>query len=228
MYQTLRRGAGRAEFNVRGPSDLADGIVANNPLGKVPGSVWSIPSEPLTVPDHLGVDHFAAFPTELPRRLILGWSPSGYCTACDEPRQAIVDKKLDDVWFDGGKPKDTKYADADAEHQSQWHQWDRQQYGSTVATITGYRCACPDTTAPTRPAVVLDPFAGTGTVPMVAHHLGRHGIGVDLSKDYLRLAEWRCSSDVRARSKVRTRSGIPDPVPAAPGQLDLFDDGVAS
>jgi hypothetical protein len=63
---------------------------------------------------------------------------------------------------------------------------------------------------------------------MVAHHLGRHGIGIDLSKDYLRLAEWRCSSDVRARSKVRTRSGIPDPRPAADGQLDLFDDGVAS
>lgn len=48
-----------------------------NPLGKLPGSVWEIVSEPLRVPDHLGVDHFAAFPTEWPRRLILGWSPVG-------------------------------------------------------------------------------------------------------------------------------------------------------
>lgn len=39
--------------------------------------------------------------------------------------------------------------------------------------------------------VVLDPFCGTGTVPMVARVLGRRGIGVDLSSDYLRLAEWR-------------------------------------
>jgi DNA modification methylase len=46
-----------------------------NPLGKLPSSVWTIPSEPLTVPDHLGVDHFAAFPTEWPKRLIVGWSP---------------------------------------------------------------------------------------------------------------------------------------------------------
>lgn len=48
-----------------------------NPLGKLPGSVWTIPSEPLKVPDHLGVDHFAAYPQEWPRRIILGWSPPG-------------------------------------------------------------------------------------------------------------------------------------------------------
>jgi hypothetical protein len=41
-----------------------------NPLGKLPGSVWSIPTQPLTVPAHLGVDHFAAFPMEWPRRII--------------------------------------------------------------------------------------------------------------------------------------------------------------
>jgi len=48
-----------------------------NPLGKLPGSVWEIPTEPLRVPAELGVDHFAAFPTEWPRRLVLGWSPRG-------------------------------------------------------------------------------------------------------------------------------------------------------
>jgi site-specific DNA-methyltransferase (cytosine-N4-specific) len=49
--------------------------IACNPLGKLPGSVWTIPSEPLRVPEHIGVDHFAAFPQEWPRRIILGWSP---------------------------------------------------------------------------------------------------------------------------------------------------------
>lgn len=47
------------------------------------------------------------------------------------------------------------------------------------------------TPPPTRPAVVLDPFGGTGTVAMIARALGRYGISVDLSADYLRLAEWR-------------------------------------
>jgi site-specific DNA-methyltransferase (cytosine-N4-specific) len=54
-----------------------DGNFAPNPLGKLPGSVWSMALEPLRVPDWLGVDHFAAFPTEWPRKLITGWSPEG-------------------------------------------------------------------------------------------------------------------------------------------------------
>ena len=98
--------------------------------------------------------------------------------------------------------------------------WDGAGYPVTRSrtTITGYACACPDTTAPTRPAVVLDPFAGTGTVPAVAHILGRHGIGIDLSADYLRLAEWRCNDPV-LRAKV-LRVDKPKAVPD--GQLDIF------
>lgn len=53
-----------------------------NPLGRLPGSVWTIATEPLTIPDWARdkynlPDHFAAFPQEWPRRLILGWSPVG-------------------------------------------------------------------------------------------------------------------------------------------------------
>jgi DNA modification methylase len=80
------------------------------------GSVWTVPTEPLVIPDHLG-DHNAAFPQELPRRIILGWSPPG--------------------------------------------------------------------------GVVADVFGGTGTTAGVAHVLGRHGISIDLSADYCRLAQWR-------------------------------------
>ena len=49
----------------------------SNPLGKLSGSVWHIPTKPLKVPESLGVDHFAAFPMEWPRRIIQGWSPVG-------------------------------------------------------------------------------------------------------------------------------------------------------
>jgi DNA modification methylase len=48
-----------------------------NPLGRLPVSVWNIPTQPLKVPAELGIDHFAAFPMEWPRRIILGWSPEG-------------------------------------------------------------------------------------------------------------------------------------------------------
>jgi DNA modification methylase len=53
-----------------------------DPLGKLPGSVWSIPSAPLAVPPRLGVDHFAAFPPALVRPVVLGWSPRTVCADC--------------------------------------------------------------------------------------------------------------------------------------------------
>lgn len=125
--------------------------MAAHPLGKLPGSVWSIPTQPLTVPAHLGVDHFAAFPMEWPRRIIRGWSPAG-------------------------------------------------------------------TSAPTAPAVILDPFGGTGTTALVAHALGRHGISVDMSSDYCRLASWRCNDP----GEIARARQVDKPAKQIDGQGDLF------
>ena len=77
--------------------------------------------------------------------------------------------------------------------------------------ITGEQCACPDTSAPTRPAVVLDPFGGTGTVALVAEAEGRIGWHVELSQDYCRLARWR-TSDPGERARAR-QVDKPPPVP---------------
>ena len=195
-----------------------------NPLGKLPGSVWAIPTEPLRVPDHIGVDHFAAFPSEWPRRIILGWSPSGVCVACGEGRRPVAEPtgRLVSSSTDPARQallggSGNKYGGRDDAGE-----YLRVKGGPQMAkaerTITGYACACPDTTAPTRPAVVLDPFSGTGTTAAVAHILGRHGIGIDLSADYLRLAEWRCN-DPALRAKV-LRVDKPKAVPD--GQLDIF------
>jgi DNA modification methylase len=197
-------------------SDRAD-VPAANPLGKLPGSVWTVPTEPLQVPDSLGVDHFAAFPSEWPRRIILGWSPSGYCTACGEPRRPVVHKELEHV-------NNTTHAKSNAGKAI--HASTASRSSSVVAresaTITGYACDCPTTDAPTRPAVVLDPFGGTGTVAGVAHALGRHGVHIDLSHDYLRLAKWRIEeSNLVARAQERTGIKVPQPA-AIDGQMDLF------
>lgn len=168
-------------YNRRANNDRVDQGDASqyavaNPLGKIPGSVWRIASEPLVVPEYVDVDHFAAFPQEFPRRFILGWSPSGYCTACGEPRRATVDKTLIE-----------------------------RNRNDAPLKYRGYACPCPDTSAPTRPAVVLDPFVGTGTVVGVARMLGRYGIGIDLSADYLRLAQWRINDSGNfAKSVSRT------------------------
>lgn len=42
--------------------------------------------------------------------------------------------------------------------------------------------------------LVLDPFCGTGTTMKVAMMLGRKSIGIDVSREYLQLAEDRCNT----------------------------------
>jgi DNA modification methylase len=175
-----------------------------NPLGKLPGSVWRIASEPLQVHEHVGVDHFAAFPQEWPRRIILGWSPPGYCCECGEARTAVVDKRYEEL-HQQSRNRSVRQDLYDDGFRADGGMNGRNvsSVGQNIATITGYSCACPTPNAPTRPAVVLDPFCGTGTTVMVARALGRYGIGVDLSSDYLRLARWRIFQSGHAAKTMR-------------------------
>jgi DNA modification methylase len=255
-------------------------------IGKLPGSVWSIPSEPLDIPDyfvegphgwtmldagplwryceqlrHHGysgpvmvreIDHYAAFPSEWPRRLILGWSPPGICVDCGHGRFPVVDRRAEE-----DRPRRVQSRDGDAiRHGQDGRNGDRR---TERATILGYACACtlhtdhpgtgengrreqrrgawvegggsgtPQadnngglwnnskvgpwreyhlnrwTPPPTRPAVVCDPFVGTGTSGFVANALGRQFIGVDLSRDYTRLTRWRIEqSGHGAKALART------------------------
>ena len=188
----------------------------NNPLGKLPGSVWEIPSAPLQVPARLGVDHFAAFPPALVRPIVLGWSPPGVCTACGQGRRPVVDKNLCGAYTQ----HNSRPGRIDALEPANGRGLNGATYlhASTSATITGYACACPEPDAPTRPAVVLDPFGGTGTTALVASAYGRHAITVDLSADYCRLARWRVH-DPGERARARA---MPKPPPVPDGQETLF------
>lgn len=47
--------------------------------------------------------------------------------------------------------------------------------------------------------LVLDPFFGTGTTGVVASRLGRHWIGIEIDKDYVRVAEERILASRRGR-----------------------------
>lgn len=206
------------------PRAMAD---ITNPLGALPGSVWRIASEPLRIPDwarekYKLPDHFAAFPSELPRRLILAFTPSGICTACDEPRRPMVGTRCEECgalrpnnakkcpgcghvrdWKTGRVMEEGMGASdwSTAGHGVPRHPGNHQNKSESV----GFACRCPDTSASTRKAVVLDPFGGTGTTAMVAHALGRHGISVDLSGDYCRLAQWRIAhSGHGAKAEQRT------------------------
>lgn len=186
-----------------------------DPRGKAPGSVWQIPSEPLAVPPELGVDHFAAFPTEWPRRIIQGWSPREVCTACGQGRRPVVDRTLvvSRQGWQRGRP-----ARMDASGVG-GNGFNRAGYpkGSSSSRVVGVECYCPDVSAATTPGVVLDPFGGTGTVALVADVLGRDAISVDLSADYCRLARWRTTDPAQRAKAARV-----DAAPAVlPGQEPL-------
>src|SRR5690606_33692317 len=86
--------------------------------------------------------------------------------------------------------------------------------------ITGYACGCSEPSSDIRPAVVLDPFGGTGTTALVASTLGRHGISIDRSADYCRIAQWR-TTDPGERARAL---GLPKPPPENPSQERLFED----
>jgi hypothetical protein len=207
-----------------------DDVPAYNPLGKLPGSVWTVPTQPLNVPAELGVDHFAAFPMEWPRRLILGWSPREVCTVCGEGRRPVTESQLT-PYRDGTSNGRPKSQDVSGTRPGNGWNGAGYPYVSRSVRVTGYACACPDTAARSTPGVVLDPFGGTGTTALVAAMLGRRGISVDLSADYCRLAEWRANDP---KERARAAGLDPDAVSAIkaelPGQVDLLDllDGEAS
>ncbi len=199
---------------MRGPRSIRERGTAdptmNNPLGKLPGSVWTVATEPLHVPDHLGIDHFAAFPTEWPRRIIQGWSPRGICVECGEGRRPVSDVERT-PWQ--GDPMGMRAMTAGAVDGGP------RKWKDATRNIIGEACACPEPTAPTRPGTVLDPFGGTGTTALVAKVLGRHGISVDMSADYCRLATWRTTDPDQIARAMR----VDKPARQVDGQADLFD-----
>jgi len=241
-----------------------------NPLGKLPGSVWEIASQPLAVPAWLGVQHFAAFPMELPRRIIKAWSPPGICLECGDGRFPVA--TVTNIEDRKGRKQRIVDFSLDAAHGPDGRGGER--WKQTVR-IVGYACSCTPytdhpgtgepsgpygrhaaavaagtyenvgagwggksglgdrprvgpwreyhldrwTPPPTRPAVVVDPFGGTGTSALVADALGRTGITVDRSADYCRLARWR-TTDPAERARAL---GVPKPPPVPEGQASLFD-----
>jgi DNA modification methylase len=189
---------------------------ACHPLGSLPGSVWKVASQPLAVPDSLGMDHFAAFPMEIPRRAILGWSPAGICTECGEGRHPVAERERIDIRPGYSKTHNGHRSGVPQSGGTKW-----KTKGRTDVSIIGYACACPEPTAPTRPALVVDPFGGTGTTALVADALGRIGISVDRSADYCRLAQWR-TTDPGERAKALQ---VPKPPPVIDGQESLFEVG---
>ena len=198
--------------------------IANQLAISLPSAGLLVSIYALRVPESLGIDHFAAFPSELPRRIITGWSPREVCTACGEGRRPVSERNpIDPRYLQSNRRRpDGTLNGRDVSTKSILRTG--LQAGQSPAThITGYACACPDTSAPTTPGVVLDVFGGTGTTALVADVLGRDAITIDLSADYCRLAQWR-TTDPKQRAKAARVEPVDAP---SPDQPDLFEESAS-
>ena len=148
---------------------------ALNP-GRNKRDVWTINSEP--TPEA----HFATFPQKLVEPCILaGTSEKGCCAVCGAPRVRVTEKVEGEPENYHGSSFSTGKTGANG--------LDRVSSAPRGSSVTAsWRPSCSHD-APSVPCLVLDPFLGSGTVGKVAERLGRRWVGLELSADYIAIAE---------------------------------------
>jgi hypothetical protein len=172
-------------------------MIEPNPAGRNRRTVWEIATQPYS-----GA-HFATFPEKLVEPCIkAGTSERGVCPVCGAGWVRVVEKgsashngttytKYPDGWDTGPGSHRTIHRDGRsngtaAKRLALLRQAARENGGeySNSTRTTGWQPACAHDADPI-PAIVFDPFAGSGTTLVVARKLGRHGVGLDLSRKYL-------------------------------------------
>ncbi len=170
--------------------------------GRNKRSVWEIATE--AYPDA----HFATFPQALVEPCIkAGTSEHGCCPVCGAPWERVLDAPA--------APHDQSPAPGSIKARLKpQYGADRRGGGTSMSNTkslrisgggrtTGWRPSCDCSTFVEdelggefmhpgfRPAVVLDPFLGSGTTAQVARRLGRRSIGIELNREYAQLAARR-------------------------------------
>jgi DNA modification methylase len=151
------------------------------PGGRNARTVWTITPRPFK-----GA-HFATFPAELAERCIkAGSSERGKCPECGAAWVRVVERETFGNW----NPHQAQSSEMGARKPSGQAKWDAYIPPAT----TGWRPTCSHDLEPV-PDVVLDPFAGAGTVGLVCQRLGRDHLGVELNPAYRQMAIDRIASD---------------------------------
>lgn len=180
-------GRGPAQQNGANP-------VRDVPMQDAPEAGANLRNFWLLGPEPSRLEHYAGFPTELPRRCILAaTSQKGACPACMKPWVRLIERTGRAIQHQNGPGTGVGRRLAAAG-----------QHGATSALLTGlvperitigWAPACTCDAGDPVPCVVLDPFLGSGTTALVADQLGRHAIGIELNPEYVEMARRRIESD---------------------------------
>jgi DNA modification methylase len=159
------------------------GFVISPPTANL-RSVWTIATEA-----YPGA-HFATFPRRLVEPCIkAGTSEKGACPVCGAQWEREVD-----------------ILPMEINRSTRTHSMGQTRSSGTMtkpreSSTLAWHPTCSHNAAPV-PCTVFDPFIGSGTTIVVANALGRRGIGLDLSREYLGLAQQRI---------IRPHAAVPRP-----------------
>lgn len=201
------------ERGTSGPSDQRKMLEGLDPLHKANAStnigwsvyrnlrdVWEIPTAPyspnghrrrlfarqgLALAEEDANDHFATFPLALAQRCILASTSTRACGQCGAPWAPEIEQRFvpqPDVSLGRGVKGALGQKPMDASNG-----WQGMPRGSTATRVVSWRATCRHGDGSAR-CVVLDPFAGTGTVAEAALQARRAVVLVEPSGDYLRQA----------------------------------------
>jgi len=149
-----------------------------------PRNVWGIGTQACRD------DHYAAYTERLVEPCVKAGTPEQVCGQCGSPWAPIIDYPADYQ----------RFKHQERQRRGEMRNSDRRKDGSTKGKanasvsarrqVTGYRPTC-ECDVDAGPAVVFDPFCGTGTTLAVALKMGREAIGIDASPKYCEMAHRR-------------------------------------
>lgn len=134
------------------------------------------------------LSHFATFPEALAETCIAaGTSEHGCCAECGAPWERVVEKRFYGNWNPGpGSNGPLKVNAQLPDRKGERFEADYEP-PKTVGWQPTCRCDCNDLV----PAIVFDPFAGSGTTGEVAYKMVRRFVCSDISGNYLKLMRHR-------------------------------------
>lgn len=145
-------------------------------------NVWTLSTQPSSAL------HFARMPDKLATMCVLaGTSGKGVCAKCGAQWKRNVEypPSPHDAEINSKYTGPSKARGISALRDSRRQRGLKDDQGWEKRTV-GWdaSCGCGET-SDVEPAVVLDPFVGSGTTVAIAQSLGRRGVGVDMNLEYL-------------------------------------------
>jgi hypothetical protein len=159
--------------------------------------------------------HYATFPTKLVEPMIkVSTSQKGVCPECGANWARVIETNRT---FESGSGKSGNMPSGKngPNMQGGGETLDVRRGPCVSSQTLGWRPTCPDDCSntgtlgpyPPVPAIVYDPFAGSGTVAAVAARMGRNYMGSEISPDYMVQAQERIQEAETGISRDEARNG---------------------